>query len=84
SVVWSKPLESSDLKLPVSVKYKDLVKWFDGDDQKAQMYNPHLTFKVIKKGMAIPARTVVAVPKDKYNIALIALAQKGRSIASDH
>ncbi|QDK39828.1 lytic murein transglycosylase [Bdellovibrio sp. NC01] len=83
SVVWSKPLEAQDLKLPVSVKYKDLVKWFDGDTDKAQMFNPHLTSLVTRRGYAIPAHTVIAVPKDKYNIALITLAHKDRSIAAD-
>lgn len=82
SVVWSKPLGGQDLKLPVSVKYKDIVAWFDGDDQKAQMFNPHLTQKA-RKGMAIPAQTVIAVPKDKYNIALISLARKNRTVAMD-
>ena len=84
SVAWSKPLESQDLKLPKTVKYKDLVKWFDGDVQKAQLFNPHLTYKVLRKGTSIPAQTVVSVPKDKYNIALISLAHKVRNIASDN
>lgn len=83
SVLWSKPLESQDLKLPKTVKYKDLVKWFDGDDQKAQLFNPHLTYKVLRQGISIPAKTVVSVPKDKYNIALISLAHRARNIASD-
>lgn len=83
SVVWSKPLDAQDLKLPVSVKYKDVVKWFDGDTDKAQMFNPHLTALVTRRGYAIPAHTVIAVPKDKYNIALITLAHKDRSIAAD-
>lgn len=82
-VLWSKQLDSQDLKLPKAIKYKDLVKWFDGDHQKAQVFNPHLTYQVIKKGLAIPTKTVVALPKDKYNIALISLAHKGRTIASD-
>ncbi|WP_374075289.1 lytic transglycosylase domain-containing protein [Bdellovibrio bacteriovorus] len=82
SVVWSKPFNAQDLKLPVSVKYKEIVSWFDGDDEKAQMYNPHLTYKA-RKGTPIPAHTVIAVPKDKYNIALISLARKDRTVAMD-
>lgn len=82
SVVWSKPLDAQELKLPVPVRYKDLVKWFDGDLEKAQMFNPHLTPLVTKKGYAIPARTVVSVPKEKYNVALISLAHRERSIAA--
>ena len=82
SVLWSKTLDSQDIKLPVSVKYKDVVKWFDGDDDKAQVFNPHLTHLVLRKGLAIPASTVISIPKDKYNVALISLARKDRSIAS--
>ena len=82
AVVWSKPFNAQDLKLPTAVKYKDVLTWFDGDDRKAQMYNPHLTYKV-RKGLAIPAQTVITVPKDKYNLALISLARKGRTVAME-
>ncbi|UXR64395.1 lytic transglycosylase domain-containing protein [Bdellovibrio bacteriovorus] len=82
SVVWSKPLDAQDLKLPVAVKYKEIVSWFDGDDRKAQIFNPHLTFKA-RKGHPIPAKTVIAVPKDKYNVALISLARRDRMVAME-
>lgn len=82
TVVWSKRFHAQDLKLPVAVKYKDVVGWFDGDDAKAQMYNPHLTYKA-RKGLSIPAQTMISVPKDKYNIALISLARKNRTVAMD-
>lgn len=82
TVVWSKPLDARDLKLPVGVKYKEVLGWFDGDDRKAQVFNPHLTSKA-RKGQLIPARTVIAVPKDKYNIALISLARKDRMVAME-
>lgn len=82
SVVWSKPLDGQDLKLPVSVRYKDVLHWFDGDDDKAQLFNPHLT-SVARKGRPIPAKTVISVPKDKYNVALISLARKDRTVASE-
>lgn len=81
-VTWSLPLNSQELKLPVSVNYKEIVSWFDGDDGKAQVFNPHLTANA-RKGRAIPAQTVIAVPKDKYNVALISLARKGRTVAMD-
>lgn len=82
TVVWSKPLNSQDLKLPVAIKYKEILGWFDGDDARAQVFNPHLTLKA-RKGQLIPAKTVIAVPKDKYNIALISLARKDRNVAMD-
>ncbi|MGZ3770727.1 MAG: lytic transglycosylase domain-containing protein [Bdellovibrio sp.] len=79
-VVWSTPLNAQELKLPVSVNYKEILNWFDGDDDKMQIFNPHLTQKA-RKGHAIPAKTVIAVPKDKYNLALISLARKDRNVA---
>ncbi|UYL09994.1 lytic transglycosylase domain-containing protein [Bdellovibrio sp. SKB1291214] len=83
-VLWSKPLDSRELKLPKPIKYRDLVKWFDGDHQRTLAFNPHLTYSVIKKGITIPSRTIVSVPKDKYNVALVSLAHKnGREIASE-
>lgn len=83
-VLWSKPLDAQDLKLPKPIKYRDLVKWFDGDHQKTLVFNPHLTYSVIKKGVAIPSRTVISVPKDKYNVALISLAHRNaREVASE-
>ncbi|KYG66090.1 lytic murein transglycosylase [Bdellovibrio bacteriovorus] len=81
SVAWSKKLEAQDLKLPVGIRYKDLLTWFDGDDRKVQIFNPHLTMKA-RKG-TIPAKTIVAVPKDRYNVALVSLARKDRTIAMD-
>lgn len=82
TVVWSKTLDHQELKLPVAVKYKQILAWFDGDDRKAQVFNPHLTYKA-RKGHPIPAKTVIAVPKDKYNVALISLARGDRSIAME-
>lgn len=81
-VVWSLPLNAQEFKLPVSISYKEIVKWFDGDDEQAQIYNPHLTHKA-RKGHAIPAKTVIAVRKDKYNVALISLARKDRTVAME-
>jgi membrane-bound lytic murein transglycosylase D len=82
-VAWAKPLEAQDLKLPAAAKFSQLVKWFDGDSWKAQLYNPHLTSKVIRNGHSIPLHTVISIPKNKYNLALLSLGRRGRSIASE-
>jgi membrane-bound lytic murein transglycosylase D len=82
TVAWSKKFEAQDLKLPVGLKYKDLLSWFDGDDRKLQLFNPHLTSKA-RRGTLIPAKTIVAIPKDRYNVALVALARKDRNIAME-
>jgi membrane-bound lytic murein transglycosylase D len=80
NVVWAKPLNSQDLKLPVAVQYADIVKWFDGDHSLVNIFNPHLTHRA-RKGHPIPAQTVIAIPKEKYSSTLVALARKDRSFS---
>ncbi len=63
AVTWSQPLDSVDLILPISVSYRDVLTWFDGDDLKAQVFNPHITRAARAKGQKIPAGFVVSVPK---------------------
>jgi membrane-bound lytic murein transglycosylase D len=82
SVVWSKPLDLKEFRLPVAIKYKDVLNWFDGDDSKVQIFNPHLTQKA-RKGHAIPARTLIAVPRDKYQLAINSLGVKDRKLAME-
>jgi len=74
-VAWSQPLDLEEIKLPVSVKYKDLLTWFDGNDEKAEVFNPHLSRQARRGSISIPAKTLIAIPKDRYNQALITLAR---------
>lgn len=76
--VWSEPLKAEELKLPVGIKYKELLTWFGGDEEKAEVFNPHITRQARKLGQSIPAKSVVFVPKEKYNTVLITLARKDR------
>ena len=71
---WSQPLEHEEIKLPISVKYTDLQTWFDGNDEKTQVFNPHIN-RDRKLAMTIPAKTRIAVPKERYSQALTALAR---------
>ncbi|RYZ86018.1 MAG: hypothetical protein EOP06_15290 [Proteobacteria bacterium] len=73
-VVWSKPLDAEELKLPIAVTYKDLQTWFDGNDEKAQVFNPHIN-RQARRSMMIPAKTLVSIPKDRYSQALTELAR---------
>lgn len=81
-VSWSQPLKAKTFKLPVAIKYKELLAWFGGDDEKTQVFNPHLTKFVRKNGRSIPARTTILVPEEKYSVILVALGQKDRVVAS--
>lgn len=74
-VVWSEPLEAEEIKLPVAVKYKDLLSWFDGNEEKAEVFNPHLSRQARRGSVAIPAKTLISIPKDRYNQALISLSR---------
>ncbi len=81
-VVWSQPLKAQAMKLPVSVKYKEVLNWFSGNDERLQIFNPHLTKNVRKHGRDIPAKTVMYVPSDKYSMILVSLSKKDRAVAS--
>ena len=63
AVNWSQQLESTDVKLKKPILYKQLLKWFDGDDLKAQIYNPHINHVARVKGRPIPQGVVVSIPK---------------------
>jgi membrane-bound lytic murein transglycosylase D len=67
TVAWSQPLESADLKIKKPLKYSDILKWFDGDDMKAQIYNPHISSLARKGKTAIPKGALLSVPKAKYD-----------------
>lgn len=60
---WSERLPSISYKLPVSIKYDDLLSWYDNDDKKVKVYNPHLTPIVRRRKMTIPIGTEVEIPK---------------------
>jgi membrane-bound lytic murein transglycosylase D len=74
-ITWSEPLDAEEIKLPIAVKYKDFLTWFDGNDEKAQVFNPHVNRSTRRTSITIPAKTVVALPKDRYSQALISLAR---------
>lgn len=74
-VAWSQPLDLEEIKLPISVKYKDLLTWFDGNDEKAEVFNPHISRQARRGSISIPAKTLISIPKDRYNQALITLAR---------
>jgi len=78
NVLWSQKLPGEPLKLPVSVKYSELVSWFSGDDIKAQVFNPHFTRAVMAGHHAIPARSWIQVPRHQFPKVLAKLAKKKR------
>ncbi len=67
-VFWSKPLDGSEVKLPKPVRWKDVLRWFDGNDQIAQIYNPQVTAMARKFGNPIPKNGVIYIPKNKKDL----------------
>lgn len=78
NIAWSKKLETDEITLPQMVKYGDLLTWFSYDEQKLQIFNPHLTWRT-KKGFGIPAGTHIFLPAGKSGQALAALGHRGKS-----
>ena len=62
---WSQPLQAYDLVLDRPVRWSQVLKWFDGNEQMAQIYNPHVTSAARSLDKAIPARAVISVPQTR-------------------
>lgn len=73
NVQWSQPLASVDVKLPFAIQYKDLLRWFDEDDHRAQIYNPHITSDARKGKMPLPVGALISVPAAKKEQVLVEL-----------
>lgn len=65
NVQWSQPLAGQDIKLPKAIRYKQVLEWFDGDDHRAQIFNPHITPAARQGKVKIPAGALVMVPSLK-------------------
>jgi membrane-bound lytic murein transglycosylase D len=79
NVTWSQPLDSIEIKTPVALSYKELVSWFDGNDLKTQIFNPHIN-RVVRQGkMKITKGAVLSIPKNKYEEVIASLNSPERS-----
>ncbi|MFN7823922.1 MAG: transglycosylase SLT domain-containing protein [Pseudobdellovibrionaceae bacterium] len=63
NVTWSQTLDDVELKLPKAVQYSDLVRWFGGDDLRAQVFNPHITRLARRGKKSLPGGVIISVPK---------------------
>jgi membrane-bound lytic murein transglycosylase D len=55
-------LRGAEVKLQKSLHKKELLKWFDGDEAQARMFNPHINEAVWKGQQALTARHHFRVP----------------------
>jgi membrane-bound lytic murein transglycosylase D len=65
-VAWSQPLDSVEITTPVTLKFKDLLNWFDGDELKAQIFNPHITGLARRGKVPLSKGAVLTIPKAKF------------------
>ncbi len=63
NIKWSEKLTSVPYKTPIPLKYREIVKWFDKDPERARVHNPHLTPLVRKANLTIPAGAPIEIPR---------------------
>lgn len=81
NIVWSQPLESMEMLLPRHLTYHELLGWFSRDDDRLQIFNPHLTWRV-RQGVLIPKGSIVHVPMGRVNQARQELSRGSRVVAA--
>ncbi len=65
AVKWSKPLGAYDIKLESRLPFAKLLSWFDGDQHKLQIFNPHISALGRKVGQTLPKKAVISIPLTK-------------------
>lgn len=82
NIKWSKRIPGEPLKMKHPLPFKMLTRWFDNDLMKLQIYNPHLSRKLITKSRAVPHGTWLLIPEQSYLTALSDVARLKRRVAS--
>lgn len=62
---WSETFDSESVKLKKAMSYRDLVKVFDGDEEKLQVFNPHLLPTTRRAYGEIEAGVFLQIPSGK-------------------
>ena len=69
-VYWEAPLDAKEIRLTRAINRKWLLRWFGGNLQEAQEYNPHLQRPFWLGYGQIGRRDFVRVPTDRYDLAM--------------
>ena len=64
-ILWSKPLEGTEIRLKAPVRWQEIVEWYGGQEKVAQIYNPHVTSLGKSKSQKLPRGTIVVIPNSK-------------------
>lgn len=84
NVVWSRPFDAKVIRLPNPLQVEKIMGWFNGDEHRFQVFNPHISKALIKSKQNMPKETEILVPSEKYTSAVIDIAfRPSRKIASD-
>jgi membrane-bound lytic murein transglycosylase D len=82
NIKWSKRIPGEPLKMKHPLPFEMLTRWFDNDLLKLQIYNPHLSRKLISKSNSVPHGTWLLIPEKSYLTALADMARIKRRVAS--
>lgn len=82
NIKWSKKIPGEPLKMKHPLPFEMLTRWFDNDLLKLQIYNPHLSRRLISKSDAVPNGTWLLIPEKSYLTALSDMARIKRRVAS--
>lgn len=84
NVVWSRPFDAKKIRLPNALAVEKVMSWFNGDDYKFQVLNPHISKALMKSKHHMPKETEILVPSEKYTAAVIDVAfRPTRKIAAE-
>lgn len=75
-VLWSQKLEEHLFQVPLSIEYKDLLRWFNGEDRVLQVYNPHLRSEARHGKTNLQKGTLISVPAARWSQIEIELESK--------
>lgn len=81
-VMWSQKLASVEIKADRVFAYEELLKWFDGDKLKAQVFNPHIT-SLGRKSKTLPKGSLIYVPTNNEQMARADLSSPSKISLSE-
>ncbi len=70
TLFWKQPLTGKEIRLKKHISKVELLKWFDGDVDKAKEFNPHLNRNVWRNYVRVKKRNFVRVPEEKHDLAM--------------
>jgi membrane-bound lytic murein transglycosylase D len=73
-------MEFTTIQLKKSLKYSQLLAWFEKDSEKAEQFNPHLANSIKRGANRIPAGTYLYVPAQFPEVASKEFAPLARKI----